>query len=89
MPKPWENAEGYHDPTAYHGTKNIIRDEDEQQKRVNTLIFVLKYITRLAGFELLNRIEIKDRKTGRESWIVTGGIGFVVENVGLKHPDQI
>ena len=38
MPKPWENAEGYHDPTAYHGTKNIIRDEDEQQKRVNTLI---------------------------------------------------
>ena len=61
MPKPWENAEGYHDPTAYHGTKNIIRDE-----RVNTLIFVLKYITRLAGFELLNRIEIKDRKTGRE-----------------------
>ena len=36
MPKPWENAEGYHDPTAYHGTKNIIRDEDEQQKRVNT-----------------------------------------------------
>lgn len=47
-------------------TKNIIRDEDEQQKRVNTLIFVLKYITRLAGFELLNRIEIKDRKTGRE-----------------------
>lgn len=33
MPKPWENAEGYHDPTAYHGTKNIIRDEDEQQKR--------------------------------------------------------
>lgn len=66
MPKPWENAEGYHDPTAYHGTKNIIRDEDEQQKRVNTLIFILKYITRLAGFELLNRIEIKDRKTGRE-----------------------
>lgn len=65
MPKPWENAEGYHDPTAYHGTKNIIH-EDEQQKRVNTLIFVLKYITRLAGFELLNRIEIKDRKTGRE-----------------------
>ena len=64
--KPWENAEGYHDPTAYHGTKNIIRDEDEQQKRVNILIFVLKYIIRLAGFELLNRIEIKDRKTGRE-----------------------
>ena len=66
MPKPWQNSEGYSDPTAYEGLKPIIRDEDEQQKRVNTLIFVLKYITRLAGFELLNRIEIKDRKTGRE-----------------------
>lgn len=64
--KPWQNKEGYADPTAYEGLKPIIRDEDEQQKRVNTLIFVLKYITRLAGFELLNRIEIKDRKTGRE-----------------------
>lgn len=30
MPKPWENAEGYNDPTAYNGTKNIIREEDEQ-----------------------------------------------------------
>lgn len=66
MPKPWENAEGYNDPTAYNGTKNIIREEDEQQKRVNTLIFVLKYIIRLAGFELLNRIELKDRRTGRD-----------------------
>lgn len=63
--KPWQNSEGYSDPTAYEGLKPVIR-EDEQQKRVNTLIFVLKYITRLAGFELLNRIEIKDRKTGRE-----------------------
>ena len=66
MGKPWNNAEGYPDPTAYNGLKPVIREEDEQQKRVNTLIFVLKYITRLAGFELLNRIEIKDRKTGRE-----------------------
>lgn len=86
MPKPWENAEGYHDPTAYHGTKNIIRDEDEQQKRVNTLIFVLKYITRLAGFELLNRIEIKDRKIVRPGGntnekIVIGGM----ERCGRKN----
>lgn len=64
--KPWQNHEGYSDPTAYEGLKPIIREEDEQKKRLNNLIFVLKYITRLAGFELLNRIEIKDRKTGRE-----------------------
>lgn len=66
MPKPWENAEGYNDPTAYEGMKNVIQDEQRQQKRVNDLIFVLKFIINLAGFDLLNRIEIKDRKTGRE-----------------------
>ena len=66
MSKPWNNAEGYPDPTAYDGLKPVIREEDEQQKRVNTLIFVLKYIIRLAGFELLNRIEIRERKSGRE-----------------------
>ena len=66
MPKPWQNSEGYPDPTAHEGLKPIIREDEEQQRRLNTLIFVLKYITRLAGFELLNRIEIKDRKTGRE-----------------------
>lgn len=64
--KPWQNHEGYSDPTAYERLKPIIREEDEQQKRLNNLIFVLKYIIHLAGFELLNRIEIKDRKTGRE-----------------------
>lgn len=63
---PWKNAEGYADPTAYEGLKPIIREETEQQKRVNALIHVLKYIIRAAGFELLNRIEIKDSKTGRE-----------------------
>lgn len=61
-----KNSSGYSDPTAYHGTRNIIREEDAQQKRVTTLIGVLKYIIDAAGFDLLARIEIKDRKTGRE-----------------------
>lgn len=64
--KPWQNKEGYADPTAYEGLKPVIREDEEQQKRSNNLIFVLKYIIRLAGFELLNRIELKDRKSGRE-----------------------
>lgn len=64
--KPWQNKEGYSDHTAYEGLKPIIREEDEQQKRLNTLIFVLKYIIRLAGYDLLNRVELKDKKTGKE-----------------------
>ena len=66
MNNPKYNNEGYADPTAYEGLKPIIREEDEQQKRLNTLIFVLKYIIRLAGYDLLNRVELKDKKTGKE-----------------------
>lgn len=54
------------DPTAYEGLKPVIREDEEQQRRLNNLIFVLKYIIRLAGFELLNRIELKDKRNGRE-----------------------
>lgn len=66
MNKPWQNHEGYSDPTAYEGLKPVIREDVEREKRLNTLIFVLKYIIRLAGFELLNRIELKDRQTGKK-----------------------
>ena len=59
--KPWQNSEGYSDPPAYEGLK-----DEEQQRRLNNLIFVLKYIIRLAGFELLNRIELEDKRNGRE-----------------------
>lgn len=66
MPKPWENSEGYNDPTAYASMKPVIKEDNEQQKRVNALIYVLKYIINLAGFDLISRIEIRDRKNGRE-----------------------
>lgn len=63
--KPWQNHEGYSDPTAYEGLKPVIREETEQQQRVSALVRVLKYVIDAAGFDLLNRIELKDRKTGR------------------------
>lgn len=66
MPRPWENNSGYHDPTAYEGMKAVNREDAEQQKRVNSLIYVVKFIVNAAGFDLINRIEIRDRKTMRE-----------------------
>ena len=42
--RPWQNSEGYADPTAHAALKSIEQDEAEQQKRVNALIYVLKYI---------------------------------------------
>lgn len=61
MQKPWENSSGLPDPTAYAATRPI---SDEEQ-RVSDLMKVLRYIIRLAGFELINRIEFRDRRSGR------------------------
>lgn len=63
---PYYNGEGYPDPTAYAGTKGIIKEETEVEKRASELIKVLKFIIRLARFEPIERIKIKDTKTGRE-----------------------
>lgn len=60
------NSEGYFDPTAYEGLKNVIQEENALDKEVNTLIKVLKFIISRSGFELINRIELRDIKTRRE-----------------------
>lgn len=59
------NSEGYYDPTAYNGLRNILREENALERDVTMLIKVLKYIIGKAGFELVGRIEIRDKKTGR------------------------
>ena len=66
MNNPKYNSDGYADPTAYYGTKEIIREESETEKRAYDLIKVLKFIIRSCGFELIERVKIKDTKTGRE-----------------------
>ena len=61
-----KNKEGYNDPTAYKGMMAALRDETDQQRRLTALISVLKYIIDIAGYDLMNRIEVKDRRTGKE-----------------------
>lgn len=60
MAKEWQNKEGYADPTAYHALKNI-----EDEKKVNELVFVLKWIINKSGFELVERIQLRDKKNGK------------------------
>lgn len=61
MQNPYFNQSGCADPTAYRALKNL----SDEEKKVNFLIKVLKYIIRESGFELLNRIELQNTKTGR------------------------
>jgi hypothetical protein len=63
---PFFNQSGYADPTAYHGLKPIIQEEQELDKKVHNLINVLKFIVEWAGFEFIGRIQIKDKKSGKE-----------------------
>lgn len=58
------NASGYIDPTAYNAIRNIDR-EAESEIRLKKLLSTIFYICDLAGFHIENRLEIRDKKTGR------------------------
>ncbi len=62
---PFLNASGCPDPTAYHGVKSVVQADEALEGKVNFLIKVLKFIIAESGFELLARIEVRDKKTGR------------------------
>lgn len=64
------NQEGYADPTATIAVGRVAKEEREQveceaaDKRAYDLIKVLKYIIKGAGFELTERVQVKDTKKG-------------------------
>ena len=58
---PYFNSEGYPDPTAYA----IIKKEQDLDKKVGLLVKVLKAIIYLCEFELVERIILMDKKTGK------------------------
>ena len=60
------NASGYPDPTAYAAIEKVSKEELELSNKVLKLLKVLKTIIDWAGFELISRIEIRDKKTRKE-----------------------
>lgn len=62
---PFYNSEGYPDPTAYEGTKTVIKVENKIEKKCSFLIDILKFIIRESGFELINRIELRHKESGK------------------------
>lgn len=60
-PKPWQNKEGYHDPTAFAAQKAIEDDE----KRISSVVGIIKAVASVAGLEIASRIEFRDIKTGK------------------------
>ena len=62
---PKRNNEGYIDPTAYAALQKTLNETNDRDARGQRLIKSLKEIIDQSGYDLLNRIELKDRKTGR------------------------
>lgn len=64
------NSSGYHDPTAGAAWSNIRREERQQEAErmaaISNLIPVMKQTAELVGFEVVGRITLKDKATGKE-----------------------
>ena len=63
---PLKNAEGYVDPTAYAAMNTVQKEQDAAELRVQNFIRAVKTIIDQSGYDLLARIEIRDRVTGRD-----------------------
>ena len=65
-----KNSEGYPDPTAGTEWNNMRREERRQENErlsmISSLIPVMKQTAELAGFEVVGRITLKDKATGKE-----------------------
>ena len=63
-----KNPEGYVDTTAYIALTNVLRQQQERDgpdQRHYRLIKTLLNAIDLMGYDLLNRIEVRDRDSGR------------------------
>jgi hypothetical protein len=54
------NGSGYYDPTAEQAIKEVIKE----QRRVSQTIDVIYAVARLAGFDIAERVVLKDKKSG-------------------------
>lgn len=68
--KIYKNSERYSDPTAGRAFSNISaetkRREARRQVDINTLILITKSTAALLGFEIVGRITLIDKETGKK-----------------------
>lgn len=65
-----KNSEGYSDPTPGTAWSNMRKAERQQEAErmavISNLIPVMKQTAELVGFEVVGRITLKDKATGKE-----------------------
>lgn len=61
----YHNLSGAADPTAFAAMSSVQREQDEGYVRMSRVIAAVKTLLDLSGYDLLNRIELRDRFTGK------------------------
>lgn len=62
----YKNSEGYNDPTVGEAMNNIEAEERRVLERISALIPVMKKTAELVGFEVVGRIVLVDKETGKK-----------------------
>lgn len=65
MERYWENGSGYYDPTAKQTIQTIEKENKARNKEVHDTIREIKNLLDDRGLALINRIQLKDKDTGK------------------------
>lgn len=60
------NASGYYDPTAESALTPIHKQEQQADDLAGHIIWLIKDLLRICDFELIERVQIRHKPTGRE-----------------------
>ena len=81
----YKNSEGYVDPTAGAAMATVKREENaELNDRNHRLIQVIRNIVDIAGFEIVGRVTLKHKKSGKVFHSFDAPISVVVVVVTVK-----
>lgn len=59
------NGSKYPDPTAHAALQSTLDEQNEEEMRIRKVISTVKNVLDFAGFDLIARIEIRDKQTGK------------------------
>lgn len=65
-PHLYKSSEGYNDPTVGEAMSNIEAEERRVLERISALIPIMKKTAELVGFEVVGRIILMDKETGKK-----------------------
>lgn len=64
---PGRNQEGYCDPTASVAISHVAKEERraEEERTLRRIIYIMRSVAAAFNFEIVGRITLKDKGTGR------------------------